>query len=407
MRVLLPLVLATTSAKSFQDTLVNCTQQVLSQPTARSAVTVLGRWAVFATEDHMDGNHSGLVDIFDAQNGAWSTSQMSHSRTNMCATSWGPLAIFAGGSDGRGLPKSRNVDVWDSRTGAWSLRTLAMGRDLLACASAGGVTLFAGGSAPQANQSETASVEMWDHADDSWSVLPQVLSQPRKKPEAVAVGERIVISGGEIAKAVALGRFTPGPPPPPLGSYTGTMDVFEAKTRTWESLNASLPTPMQYFGAARASGRATPGATDGVAVFAGGFYNDIRLGATHLYDPLSRRFVAGPPLAHNRSNLHAASVGADGRYAAFGAGNIDATAKVTLDFYDGDTGEWAHSHTHTPIVGNGVVSAGNVALFAGFDGRIDAIALDGDCSMSPGGRAAAAAPAAAAAASATLGTETV
>ena len=208
-----------------------------------------------------------------------------------------------------------------------------------------------------------------------------------------------MIAGGEIAKGVAQGRYTPPLPRghyaattdgagvgvPSLGSYSGTMDVFDARSRSWESLNASLPTPMQYFGLARASGAATPGAADGVAVFGGGFYNDVRLGDTHLFDPIARRFTAGPPLSHNRSNLNAASVGS-GRYAAFGSGNIDATAKVSLDFYDGVTGEWASSHTHTPIVGNGVASAGNVALFAGFDGRVDAIALDGDCSAMPGGR---------------------
>ena len=162
---------ATVTAKSFQDTLANCTQQVLSQPTARSAVTVQGRWAVFATEvfacpaplpvhcrprtaahssrfaspfpqsigyahtdraqDHADGKFSGLVDVFDALKKTWSTTQMSHSRTNMCSTTWRHLAIFAGGSDGRGMPKSKQVDIWDSTTGDWSTRQLHIGRDLL------------------------------------------------------------------------------------------------------------------------------------------------------------------------------------------------------------------------------------------------------------------------------------
>ena len=192
-------------ASTFQDKLVNCTQQQLSQPTARSAVTVLGRWALFATQAHAADNHSGLVDIFDADSGAWSTSQMSHSRTNMCSTTWGPLAIFAGGSDGRGLPKSRHVDVWDSRTGAWSLHELAMGRDLLACASAGNLTLFAGGSAPQVNQSETASVEVRVTACVScqggrWRTGASALLLPRANLRLVFLVVRVRRSG-TIARA--------------------------------------------------------------------------------------------------------------------------------------------------------------------------------------------------------------
>lgn len=50
----------------------------------------------------------------------------------------------------------------------------------------------------------------------------------------------------------------------------------------------------------------------------------------------------GQPLSANRSNLQAVTVAH--RYAAFGSGNIDAAAKVTFDFFDGLTGEWAHSH---------------------------------------------------------------
>ena len=67
-------------------------------------------------------------------------------------------------------------------------------------------------------------------------------------------------------------------------------------------------------------------------------------------------------------------------YTAFGPGNIDSTAKITIDFYDGETGEWASSHTHAPTVNTGVASVGNMALFANFDGRVDVLAIDGNCS---------------------------
>ena len=60
---------------------------------------------------------------------------------------------------------------------------------------------------------------------------------------------------------------------------------------------------------------------------------------------------------------------------------------MSLDFYDGESGEWASTHTHAPVTMNGVASVGNVALFMGADGRLDAIALDGNCSAVGGIRA--------------------
>ena len=77
-------------------------------------------------------------------------------------------------------------------------------------------------------------------------------------------------------------------------------------------------------------------------------------------------------------NLFSQTSADAGRYVAFGSGNIDATAKITYDFFDGQTGEWAPSHGHLP--GNpAVTSIGNVAMFANGDGSIDVIALNAKC----------------------------
>eukprot|EP00937_MAST-01D_sp_MAST-1D-sp2_P007493 g7493.t1 len=378
----------------------NCTQQVLALPGARAAASVQGRYALFALQAHADDNNTGHVYVFDGSTRAWSETRMSASRTNMCATSWRHKAIFAGGTAGRGLPKSASVDIFDTSTGTWSLHNLSIGRDLLGCASAGNITVFAGGSAPQANQSETASVEVLNHVTGEWALLARGLSVPRKKPEAVAVGDSIVIAGGEVAKSVVQGRFRPrgprsGPgtarPTPaagglPLGSYTASVDVLDAASMTWS--NASrLASPRQYFGAARVAGSAVTAAVgagaEGAAIFAGGFWDDVRLADVDVFSPATGRHGTRYRLSHNRSNLNAASAGG-GRYAAFGSGNIDAAAKITLDFFDGETGEWASATGHAPTTMNGVAAVGSAVLFAGFDGRYDTFALDGDCSMFAG-----------------------
>ena len=140
----------------------------------------------------------------------------------------------------------------------------------------------------------------------------------------------------------------------------------------------------QYFGAAHASGAYVGSSDAGVAVFAGGFFNDLRLGDVDIFDPYngkSGKHYTTDHLYQNRSNLHGVTVGKNGRWAAFGPGNIAAEAKITLDFYDGETGNWAHRKSHVEMVDQGVASVGNVAFFVGADGYADTFALDGDCSM--------------------------
>ena len=344
--------------------LANCTQQVVSLSGARTGSSVKGRYALFMLSAHSDDPNSGHVDVYDIESKTWSETHLSTSRTNACSTSWEHLAIFAGGATGRGQPKSRSIDIWDSSTGKWSLRQLTIGRDLLACASSGDYTIFAGGSAPQVNQSETASVELWNHRTGGWSTAKR--SQPRKKPEAVTVGTKIVIAGGEIAK-----------PPHTLRGYSATIDIFDTQTGVWTT--DKLPGDgRQYFGAAQASGTHIGAGPAGVAVFAGGFYDDERLGQVDMYDPFSAKHYDIAHLSHNRSNLHGISV--NGRYAAFGSGNIDPIAKTRLDFFDGETGEWGNLTGHSSCVSCGLATVGKAVLFMGTDGKADVVALDGNCS---------------------------
>lgn len=310
---------------------------------------------MFAVESHASDPKSGIVDVFDATSKRWFVSQFSSGRTNMAATSWKHLGILAGGTPERGQPKSNSIDVWNSLTNKWSLEHMSIGRDLLAAASAGNFTIFAGGSAPQINQSETDVVDIWNHDTGEWSTAK--LSQKRKKPEAVAAGNLILIAGGEIAK-------------PGSNGYSNVVDVFNTVTGIWST--TKLSQARQYFGAAYA--------TPELAVFGGGFYNSKRLSVVDIYNATSGVWIYGQSLSHNRSNLEASNVG--GRYVAFGSGNIDADAKVTYDFFDGKTGNWAASHGHCP--GNpAVAGVKDIAMFAHGDGIVDAIAIDGDCSILP------------------------
>lgn len=349
------------SPAASEITIKNCTQQHIS-PGGHVAVTVSDSKVLFAVSSHFDAPSAGHVDIYDVLTKTWSNSTLvSGGRTNMCGTAWKHLAIWAGGGPQRGHPKSRAVDAYNTLTGQWTRYNMSIGRDLLACATVANITVFAGGSAPQANQSETAVVDIWDHSTGAWSTA--TLSQARKKPKAVAAGNKIIIAGGEIAKK---------PPPGMVGGYTAVVDIFDTDTGRWSTSKLSMP--RQYFGAASA--------TPDLAVFAGGFGpggQTDRLGMVDIYNASSDTWTQAS-LSVNRSNLYGANVA--GRYAAFGSGNIDAESKMAFDIFDGETGEWAKSHGHHPD-NTFVAGIRNIAMFAGQDGVVDALAINGDCSAIP------------------------
>ena len=357
-RVVLALVLLAPAATGL--TIKNCTQQNIT-PGGHVAVSVNQTSVFFAVDSPYDAPAAGHVDAYNSVTKEWTTTSLhSGGRTNMCGTTWKHLAIWAGGGPHRGLPKSQVVDAYDTTTGTWTSYNMSIGRDLLACASIGDLTIFAGGSAPQVNQSETDVVDIWNHATGVWT--SSTLSQSRKKPMAVVAGHKMIIAGGEIAKPPSAER---------LGDYTDVVDIYDSITGSWSTSKLSLA--RQYFGAATA--------TPDLAVFAGGFNSAAyhRLGIVDIYNASSDTWSQAK-LSVNRSNLHGANVA--GRYAAFGSGNIDATSKVSFDIFDGLTGEWAPSHGHHPDL-PAVASVENIALFAGQDGVVDALALNGDCSALP------------------------
>jgi hypothetical protein len=65
---------------------------------------------------------------------------------------------------------------------------------------------------------------VWHHPTDVWTKAK--LSQPRKKPEAVCAGGKIVIAGGEIAKP-------PAPPPSSSSSSAASAAAAAASPSPW------------------------------------------------------------------------------------------------------------------------------------------------------------------------------
>jgi hypothetical protein len=87
------------------------------------------------------------------------------------------------------------------------------------------------------NQSETAVVDIWNHKTNKWTVSK--LSQPRKKPHAIAAGNKIIVAGGELAKPSPQGGVQ-------VQGYSSTVDIFDITTEEWTV--SKLSQPRQYFG---------------------------------------------------------------------------------------------------------------------------------------------------------------
>ena len=180
-----------------------------------------------------------------------------------------------------------------------------------------------------------------------WSAAQ--LSVERKKVEAVAVGPKILMSGGEIGHRP--------PASPPLGNmhaqgYASTVDIYDSSTGTMVAPPAQLSLARQYFGVASAGGK---------AFFGGGFANDptgaatsmhpdagFRSNLVDIYDSTTEKWSTAH-LSTNRSNLAATSV--LDRWVLFGGGTRipapqpdvcgSTERSAVVDIYDTKTEEWS------------------------------------------------------------------
>jgi len=305
---------------------------------------------------------------------------LSEPRTSGCATAYGQRIAFAGGHNNSAAYVG-TVDVYErTHAGAVSrVRTLQLpvGRELLGCATASNISVFAGGKPPHCSSSpcppgisrigETKEIDVWNHAHDSW--LPRMnLSVERKKVEALAVGDYILMAGGEIGHHPPADEFDAR-----AASYSSTVDILDV--RTMKLSVSALSWPRQYFAVAAAGGK---------AFFAGGFGPTggpaSRFSLVDIWDSKTQRWSTAH-LSTNRSNLMGVSV-AD-RWVLFGGGTripapepdvCNTTERsAVVDIHDTLHGTWtteclAVGHTSTAIATG--ISTGRTAIFFG-GGTVD------------------------------------
>lgn len=175
-----------------------------------------------------------------------------------------------------------------------------------------------------------------------WSV--QSLTQARRVPAPVSVGDRVFFAGGDVA-----------------GTMSAAIDVYDDATGTWST--DSLPVARAWIGAA---------ALGPVAFFAGGLLNNSsETGKVDVFDTLTTSWSTAI-LSQARFGIGATAVGSKLIFAGgITGGMTNPVASNVVDIYDSTLGPPTFSgawSTTTLSKARGLVAAvtvGDLAIFAG------------------------------------------
>ncbi len=110
---------------------------------------------------------SKTVDIYDASDDTWSTSQLAVAANYSCAAASGNKILFVRDQDFSSGSISGTVDIYDVVTGIWSSSTLSEPRVSMAAAGAGNKIVFAGGWSSVNGFSKT--VDIYDAQTGVWT----------------------------------------------------------------------------------------------------------------------------------------------------------------------------------------------------------------------------------------------
>jgi hypothetical protein len=186
----------------------------LSCPRTSMGSAVAGNLAFFAGGGDADNVvMSDRVDIYDFINGTWNTDTLSQARSFPGITVAQNKVIIAGGSLANGVPTGR-VDIYDLITGDWSTAELSVARGFFSqSTTVCGLAYFVGsGTFDQGWTNGTDTIDVYDPATDSWSVI----TLPVKVTEntVVAIDSTLFSAGGFNENN------------PPYGIWLNTVEMF-------------------------------------------------------------------------------------------------------------------------------------------------------------------------------------
>jgi len=241
-------------------------QATLSLPRASLAAVTVSSYAIFGGGIACTGLPSTAVDIYDAQNSVWYTSNLLVAESGYFEATEvdGMIAIFGGG--GYYLypsgSASVNVNLFNVSSQRWAIATTTVARSNSAAASVIGINLalIAGGiNVVSSNEDDlivsTSSVSVYDGNTNAWSQAS--LSTPRYGLGGAGLVTVALFGGG-----MTLTNPQNDPDECPTNQYlTAIVDIYDAITSSWSTATLSQ---------ARYQTTAAGNIENGLAFFAGG-----------------------------------------------------------------------------------------------------------------------------------------
>ncbi|MEK7475423.1 MAG: kelch repeat-containing protein [Candidatus Coatesbacteria bacterium] len=198
-----------------------------------------------------------------------------------------------------------SVERYDLATGVWiSCSAMTTARYGVAAAAVGGTIYAVGGANDSAGSLDT--MEAYDPATMSWTVLPYPIPTPRYSAKAVALNGLVYVIGGWNDTS----------------EYLSQVEAYDPVAHVW-SAKAALSKRKQWVGAATLGGLIY--VTGGGSNF-GGYQTQVE-----SYDPGADRWTIRDPMATARAG-HA--MGAIGRVLFVAGGHND---DYTMNFVEGGT----------------------------------------------------------------------
>jgi len=160
-----------------------------------AAIASVGNKILFAGGgDGMGDNQTSRVDIYNVSSGSWSVASLSSARQGVVAATIGDKVLFAGGfgyPDGGNWGMFSTVDIYDNSNNSWSTSNLSHARMDITATTVGNKIYFAGG---RDEMGASTTIDIYDATTGSWSVSS--LQQPRTDMASIATDRKIFWAGG-------------------------------------------------------------------------------------------------------------------------------------------------------------------------------------------------------------------
>ena len=266
--------------------------------------------------------YSGVVDIYNATTGTWSTGSISP-RDIPAVVGIGDNVYIAGG--GYSPAEYPNImDIYNTTTGTWSTTTVPHVGDYQGAAVGG--KLFLAGGFTDLSGTPSGVFDVYDPASAQWSSV--AIPNPRNAALAAA-GNKLFLAGGGIQNGNGI---TP----------SAEVDIYDVTANTWDS--HTLPVARNAIRTA---------VVEGKVLFAGGADGTEISEEMDIYDTATDQWSSTTlPSASMRLMTEL------GPYALF-----EEPGKI--DIYDVETGAWDSQDLADGRLPSAATTVDNEAIFAG------------------------------------------